>query len=533
MAGGKLTPRQKMINMMYLVLTALLAMNVSSEILNAFKTVNNSILKSNEMLASKNSDSYRGLEEAQKDPQTAAKAAIWAPYANEVKKLSADMISYIDAEKKKVKELSGLKIVDGQEQFKEDNLDVGTHHLVEEKKGEDLYNRLKKFKADLLSVIKPSDPAFAGNQRMIEQITKDMADFDKTLPISLEVPKSKSGNNYSNDAKGWAGSNFHMTPTIAVITILSKLQNDVSNSETQLVDYCKSQIGQVKVVYDEFQAIASANTNYCMPGDPIEVYAGVGAFSAAAKPTISIAGSAVPLVDGMATWKTTASGAGERSIPVNISFTKPDGSIAQVHRDLKYTIGTPSGAAVMLDQMNVVYIGVDNPMTIQAGAGDEKTSVTGNGGGLSIKKMGGGKYIATATTPTLQAGLKVSVTGGKSFDFPLRVKRIPNPIPTLGGDRDKVGGNVTAGWIKAQSGIVPILDNFDFKCAFRVQSFEMLFSQKGELFRANSGGPSFNDQMNQFLGRAKPKDVIILQEIKVVGCDGQTRKLSSLAFTII
>ena len=94
MAGGKLTPRQKMINMMYLVLTALLALNVSKEILNAFKTVNNSIMKSNNVVGDKNKSTYEAFESAVKDPQTAAKAAVWKPkpalsaYRNEPAKAS-------------------------------------------------------------------------------------------------------------------------------------------------------------------------------------------------------------------------------------------------------------------------------------------------------------------------------------------------------------------------------------------------------------------------------------------------------------
>jgi hypothetical protein len=106
----------------------------------------------------------------------------------------------------------------------------------------------------------------------------------------MTVPKSQSGKEYSDDAKGWTTNYFHMTPTVAAMTILGKFQNDVKNSESQIVDFCHNQIGAVKVVYDQFQAIATSNTNYAMPGDPIEITAGVGAFSAAAKPKISING---------------------------------------------------------------------------------------------------------------------------------------------------------------------------------------------------------------------------------------------------
>lgn len=533
MAGGKLTPRQKMINMMYLVLTALLAMNVSSEILNAFKTVNNSIMTSNGLIREKNDGVNKAFSDAVADPTQKANAELWRPFSDKATLVSDDMYNYLEKMKTDLKVLSGLKIDEhGDETYKEDDLDAATKLLIEDNngaKGLELYNKLKKFKEDITKVIDVSVLPEAQKAKY----KSELENIEKNHPLNLKVLQSKSSNKYKDTPEDWVKSNFYMTPTVACVTILSKFQNDVRNCEATYKDYCLNQIGKVKVVYDEFQAIASANTNYAMPGDPIEVYAGVGAFSAASKPTVSINGSVIPLVDGMATWKTTASGEGTRSIPVNISFTKPDGSIAKVTKELKYTIGRPTGAAVMLDNMNVVYIGVDNPMTISSGSGDEKTTVAGNGGGLTITKNGGGKYTARATTPTLQAGLKVSVQGGKAFDFPLRVKRIPNPTAAVGGDMERgTGGTVGPGYLKAQSGVVAILQNFDFKCDFKVTSFSMIYSSKGDIFRSQAAGPRFNDQMIGFFGRAKSKDVIIIEDIKAVGCDGASRKLNQIAFTI-
>jgi hypothetical protein len=178
----------------------------------------------------------------------------------------------------------------------------------------------------------------------------------------------------------------------------------------------------------------------------------------------------------------------------------------------------------------VVYIGVDNPITISSGAGDEKTSAVPTGGGITLTHSGPGKYIAKATTPDLKAHINVSVKGGKTTDFPIRVKRIPDPVPTLGGKLR--GGNAQPGTIKAQTGIVPVLDNFDFEARFNVESYDMVFVSKGEIFRATTSGPLFNAQMTTFLSRAKPKDVIYLEEIKVRGPDGTPRKIGQIVFTI-
>src|SRR4249920_3319147 len=116
-------PRQKMINMMYLVLTAMLALNVSAEILNAFKTVNNSITSSNAVIAEKNGLTYKSFDEKLKDPQTMANAQIWAPKAVEAKKLSATIYSQIEEIKARLVAASGPYEEDGKKKFREDDLD--------------------------------------------------------------------------------------------------------------------------------------------------------------------------------------------------------------------------------------------------------------------------------------------------------------------------------------------------------------------------------------------------------------------------
>ncbi|MBP7477294.1 MAG: gliding motility protein GldM [Chitinophagales bacterium] len=526
MAGGKLSPRQKMINMMYLVLTALLAMNVSSEILNAFKTVNNSIITSNKQITDQNNTVYKTLDEAKQDPQTAAKAAVWEPRAKDIKAKSAAIYDEIEALKKEIKTASGLEMVDGEEKFKEDDLDAATRILIEQKKGDALYNKITKFKTELLGVIKPSE--VSDNPVVQKQIAGDMENFAKTLPVKMDIPKSKTGTKYTQDGKGWSEANFHMTPTIAAVTILSKLQNDVKNSEAKLSDYCLQQLGKVKVIYDEFAAIASASTNYCMPGEPIEVYAGVGAFSDAAKPSVVIGGAAQQLVDGMATYKTTAKGAGNNVIPVKISFTKPDGTIATVNKDIKYTVGIPSGAAVALDKMNVFYIGVPNPVTVSSGVGDEKTSITLSQG--SASKKGPGKYDITVPGPPGE--IKLTVNADKVTNpFTFRVKRIPNPVATLGATLE--GGKVNKGTLIAQSGLVALLKDFDFDARFTVESFDLVYISKGEIFPKSGVGPLLTPEMKGYILRAAPRDVYTFENIKVKGPDGQSRKIPGITFLII
>ncbi len=524
-------PRQKMINMMYLVLTALLALNVSSEILNAFKVVNHSISTSNDVISSKNQATYNQFKKDLEDPQTKAKAELWAPKAEQVQKLSSELFSYIETLKTDLKKESGLKQVDGKEEFREDNLDAPTRLMDKNGKGKELYDRLGAYRKQVLDVLNPESfpDEFKNNKVIVDQLKMQIEAFQKSLPIDLNVPKGQEGKEYSNDAKGWTTNYFHMTPTIAALTILSKFQNDVKNSESQLVDYCHQQIGAVKVVYDEFEAIAQANTTYAMPGDAIEINAGVGAFSAAAKPKITINGAVVPLTGGKAIYKTTAAGAGDHAVAVKIEYTKPDGTIAVKNETVKYTVGVPSGASIFLEKMNVMYLGVDNPVTISGGSvGREKVKVSFPAG--TIASAGGDRYNAK---PTGNPGMSKIVVNadGKNFEFPIRVKRLPDPAGFIGA---KKGGNISSAEFKAIGAVIAKLEDSEFEAPFKVLSYKL--SAVGgpiQLYtEAANEGNRWGGQAANLVGRAGPGTTIFIDQLRVVGPDGKEREISPMKFNL-
>ncbi|THU41450.1 gliding motility protein GldM [Niastella caeni] len=519
-------PRQKMINMMYLVLTALLALNVSSEILNAFVTVNNSITKSNDVITEKNKVTYQSFADKLKDDQTKAKAAIWAPKAEEVKKLSADIFSYIEDLKKQLETEAGTHEKDGKAEINADNLDAATRLMDTKGKGKELYAKLGEFKKQVVGVLKVED--FADNPTFQNQLKKDIETFNHSIPVDLNVPQSKTGKSYSNDATGWTTSYFHMTPAIAALTILSKFQNDVKNAEAQIVDYCHNQIGSVKLVYDEFEAIAQANTSYAMPGDKIEITAGVGAFSAAAKPDISIAGSPIALTGGKAIYKTTASGTGEHSIAVKIRYTKPDGTVAEKNEIVKYTVGVPSGASVFLEKMNVLYIGVDNPLTISGGSvGAEKTKVSFADG--SISRAGGDRYIAKPSKPGM--GKIVVNANGKNFEFPMRLKYLPPPAAFVGA---KKGGSISSAELKAIGAVIAKLEESDFEAPFKVLSYRVgAVGGPIQLYQEYTNeGNRWSGQAASLISRVGPGSRVFFDAIQVIGPDGRKREIPGMNFTL-
>ena len=524
-------PRQKMINMMYLVLTALLALNVSAEILNAFKTVNNSITTSNMVVTDKNNLTYSAFEKALNDPQTKANAEIWSPKARQIQRISSDMYNTLNGMKQLLKQESQLEIQkDGSEKYNDANLDAATRVFDKDGKGKILYDSLTEYKKQMLAVLNPAE--FKDNKVLFDDVTKAKADFEKELPLDLSVPQSQTGAASSNDVvKDWVTNYFHMTPTIAAITILSKFQNDVKNSESQMVDYCYKQIGSVKVVYNQFEAFAGTNATYLMPGDELEIQAGIGAFSAAAKPDIIINGAHQSLnTDGVADFKTKVSGAGEHSVTINIEYTKPDGTKTTIPKTIKYTVGMPSGASIFLEKMNVVYIGVANPMTISGGSvGAEKVHVNFASPGATLTKTSGDHYEARATTPGMS---KIIVTAaGKNFEFPIRVKNLPLPAGFIGS---KKGGAISSAEFKAIGGLIARLEDSDFEAPFKVVSYKMGFIGGGisSYNEAGNEGNRWSGNAASLVARSTPGTNVFFDQIRVVGPDGKQREIQPMVFSL-
>ncbi len=495
-------PRQKMINLMYLVLTALLALNVSSEILNAFKVVDKSLQNSSANIASANNTLYSSLTDKLADPKTADKAKIWEPKAEQAKKLSDDLTAYIDGLKKELKKSSDLTMVDGKESFKEDNLDAATRLFDNQGKGKELQGKLAAYKSAMLGI----DPEIK-------------AKFEKTLPIDVEAPVGQDGTK-----KDFTTGYFHMTPTVAALTLLSKFQNNVKNAEHDVVTYCHEQIGAVKVKFDKTGVLVGQSSNYVMPGQEIVVTAGIGAYSSAAQPQISIAGSSAAVVDGKATYKINASGAGAHSIPVTVTYLDQDGVKQSKTENVEYTVGTPGGAAVMLDKMNVFYIGVPNPITISSGSGWDKTNVTMSGGSMS----GSGSNRVVTVSSVGKASIKVTADG-KTSDFDFRVKEIPNPVFKVGPG----GTRMTSQSFKNQQYCRAELENFDFAASFNIVSATVYFSganfanvQTMQL-NGNNLGP-----LQSMMQRVGPGTSVTFDQVKVQGPDGKQRSIQGVGIVL-
>ena len=506
-------PRQKMINLMYLVLTALLALNVSAEILNAFKTVDNSLDKTNSTVNISTANIMESFKTKLADPNgaTREKAARWYPQAQKAEQLSDQMYSYIENLRNEIlKEADFDPARKGDSTFKEDNQDIATRIMVKEGKGKELQQKLVAYRAAMINLVAP----------------ERKAEFEKSLQVDGNMPTGLRGGN-----KTWEDAYFNMVPTVAAMTRLRNFQNDVRTSENRVVTHLHEQVGKVEVIFDAFEAIVGQNAKYLMPGQELEITAGLGAFSKSKLPDISIGGSRVSLNEkGMAVYKTAAGTIGNHSVPVTVSFTDQDGKPQTRTFNVEYTVGQ-ANASIALDKMNVLYIGVDNPISVAAsGGGDDKIQVSMSGGGGTISKIGAGKYNVKVTTPTEDAVITVNVDGKVAGSSRFRVRTIPAPTGTIGAYPS--GETINAGAFKAQSGVGAYIKDFPFDIQYEVVSYTLsIDNDEGDIETADVQGVYFTPRAKQVINaNAKPGRTVTIDGLRARGPDGRVFKIGSLVY---
>ncbi len=504
-------PRQKMINLMYLVLTALLALNVSAEILNAFKTVDNSLDRTNHTINASTNDVMTSFQEMLADEKTKEKAAVWYPKAQQAQQLSTDMYNYIQGLRDRLLAAADFNPAKKKDStFKEDNQDIPTRMMVDKKGGDSLKQKLEDYKKAMLAI----DPVIA-------------AEFSKTLQIDTEMPVVQNKSN-----KTWSDAYFHMVPTVAALTMLRKFQNDVKTSENKVVTYLHQQVGKVIVRYDNFEAIVGQNSKYLMPGQELEITAGLGAFSKQKLPTITIGGANVPTNEkGMAIYKSAAGGIGSHTIPVTVSFVDQDGKQQTRTIPVEYTVGQ-SNASIALDKMNVLYIGVDNPISVAAsGGGDDKTQVSIAGGGGSVTKTGSGHYVVHVTSVTDDCNISVSVDGKLAGASKFRVRTVPTPAAYVGGQQS--GATVSAATLSNQQGIAAGIKDFPFELKYTISEYQVVgLNEDGDVVKVNGNGAEFTPQARKLIGSAKSGDIISINNLYCIGPDGRRMHLPALLYNI-
>jgi gliding motility-associated protein GldM len=536
MAGGKQTPRQKMIGMMYLVLTALLALNISKEIINSFMVIEKGLVTTTVGIDNKNGILYSQFDLALLNDEK--KTQPLYDKAMAVKAKSKEITDYIQSLKGDLKvavEL-GLGAVEGNKAFgdtlrstlisKPDDYDIPTNYMIGSDpanvtgKASELKTKLTGYKDFLNSQLTPEA------QKNLENVMAPFACGDQY---------------HSTEEKdvSWEWYNFYHMPIVAMLANLTRIQVDVKNAEGEVVGELLSSVSKNDFKFDTLAAKVVAPTSYVLSGDKYVANLFVAAFSTTQNPEVwlcevdsvtkqpkgPIDSTTVTVSRGMATYEVSAGSVGLQTWSGLIRVKKPDNTYDNYPFKSEYMVAAPS-AAVFLEKMNVFYIGVDNPISISAAGvapGDLQPSISGG----TMRPAGKpGSYIVTVssgTKATINVGAKLNGVQKSMGAFEFRIKRVPDPVAYVGSI--KGDGQMTKAELNAASGVFARMENFDFDLSFSVVSFVMSMNVNGVFVEKKGNGPAITADMKSLLAGAKPGNKVFFEQVTVKGPDGTLRKI--------
>lgn len=524
-------PRQLMINLMYLVLTAMLALNVSAKIINAFFVIDAGIKNSNTIFDAANAFAVESLGKSVEQDRARYQPLLNA--AKETQNISEEFNRYVESLRTAMVDGSGgIYTAEESEEHAGQpkgykNKDITTRYLVTQKNGDKLEQEINNTHKKLLDLVRRLEGTPGTN------ITREtVADLEKSisLKVSEEWKKDKKAKN-----KTWAEYTFNQMPLASVFPLLTKIQNDMKSSEAAILNYLVGQVGATAFKVDQFIPISSAKKSYVIAGETYEAEISVGATSKSITENLSISinGQNFPVgADGFAKYSAVSRETGVKTYNVSVTLTNPSTKQRETYsKTFEYEVGRRS-VAVSADKMNVIYIGVENPISVAAaGVSSNSLRVSGSGGGLSLRQTGVGKFIATASEQTNDAKIIVSGEGLESTSFAFRVKRIPDPIAKYGGT---LGGDVGNGTFKAQKGIIADLENFDFDARCEIAGFTLVYlPRKQDPVEVTNVGATFNAAARELVDKAKPGDTYLFNNVRAK-CPGDIagRKVNPMVFNI-
>ena len=491
MAGGKLTPRQKMINLMYLVFIAMLALNMSKEVLSAFGLMNEKFeganssaqLSNTQMLASLDAKAYEAGGEF-----TAASAT-----AHKVEVITKNFFAYIGNIKSEVLVGTVVDPETGKLPYeamdKGDNIDnLWFSPSGYSAKGKEVVATIEKYKSDMKLAL--------GNNKKLSPILSEI-----DAKFNLADVKNKDG-----IAIEYLDYHFKGFPAVASLAKLSAWQNDVKKSETDVYNTLLGKAAVAAASYSNYQAIVVLDKSAYFQGENVTGKVVLGRYDENTKPT-SFSGPG-KIVNGQAVIAMTAGNVGTQTINGQFTFLEDGKNIPLTFQGNHVIVHRPNSATISADKMNVVYRGVSNPMTISF-AGIPDNAVNASAAGLS--KVGVGKYVMN---PTGGNEVIVSVSG-KMSDGKVatdkkvfRIKGIPGPTGTIRGETGVVKGpksNLQIATIGAK------LEDFDFDVNLSVVGFNLKIAGQPTVVVQ---GNKLNAQCVAVLAKAGRGDQVTISEIK-------------------
>ena len=506
-----ISPRQKMINLMYVVLMAMLALNISSEVLNGFSIVEESLNRTTANSSKENEALYGNFAEQMKaNPQ---KVKEWFEKATAVKRMSDSLYNFAQSLKEQIVIEADGKDGNIYDIKNKDNLEAASHVMLAPGTGQGkrLYNAINSFRQRILSMV--TDP----HQRSIIESN-----------LTTKLPK-----NAHTMGKNWQEYMFEDMPVAGAVTLLSKLQSDVRYAEGEVLHTLVANIDMKDIRVNKLSAFVIPESKTVISGDQFSAQIVMAAVDTTQQPEIYVGGQRIS--NGL--YRFTAGAVGEHSFGGYI--TMRDGSGNVIRRDFtqKYTVVAPS-ATVSADLMNVLYAGYDNPISVSI-PGVPLSAVSASMSGGSFHSIGMGRYIARPSAVGSDVTISVaSNDNGKSRQmgkFTFHVRKLPDPAAylSIGTDRFRGGGLAKASLMGAP-GIKAAIDDGILDIEFKVTGFEtVFFDNMGNAVPMASAGASFSERQRETFRKLSRGKRFYISRITAVGPDGITRKLNGSMEVIV
>lgn len=526
------TPRQRMISMMYLVYTAMLALNVSAEILNAFVTVGDSVEVSNKLMAGKAESSYIAFENAY-NGNPGKVGENWAK-AQEVREKTKKMLEYIDnikyelhamtdglkggvAESKKLLAEKGFDAI-----VKKDNYNEPTRYFLagtedgSAGKALELRKKIEAYQADMLSYV--SSEAY------------------KKQLKSMQIQTEGTWKNAAGQSLNWQQYNFFHMIITADMVLLNKFKSEIQNAEMDLINHLYQQVSADDFKFDQVTARVLPKSTYIIQGGQYEADVIVAAYDSKSELTGEVRGQNLVGDSGMLKLKFGANTLGEQKYKGTVYVKKETGSVPYEFEG-EYFVAAPS-ATVSPTNLNVLYVGIDNPISVSvpgANSRDVVVAVSGAGAILTKVKDKDGEYLVKPTKQGEACQINVRAKmSGKEMDMGtmrFRTKPIPKPIAKVGSYKD---GRVDKNAILAYNKVTIDKGDFDFPVRYRAKSYKVELITGGDRKPPMMvNGENFTPEVQNAIQKARPGSTLLITEIRAIGTAGEVAtENSSIAITI-
>jgi gliding motility-associated protein GldM len=504
------SPRQKMINLMYVVLMAMLALNVSNEVLNGFAIVQESLNRTTENAAQENLSIYEDFEEQMAaNPQ---KVREWYDKAMLVRSMSDSLYHFASELKMAIaREADGQQANPDSLQNKED-LEAANQVMLApgRGRGEELKMAIDAYREGIL-------------QMVTDSLKKQHIASD----LTTTVPQGILG-------KNWQEYMFEAMPAVAAVTMLTKLQNDVRNAEKEVLHTLVQNIDVKDIRVNALDAFVIPNSQTIVQGDRFSAHIVMAAIDTTQVPEIFIGDRKVDLPGNV--YETVCNRTGDFTLSGYIQTINGNGDPIRRDFSQKYTVVEPS-ATVSADLTRMLYAGYNNPISVSVpGVPLNKISASMTNGTLTAN--GAGKYIARPAKIGQDAVITVTSTNtGRPQTmgtFTFRVRKLPDPTPYIDISDDQgnpsrfKGGNMSKGSLMAAETIGAAIDDGILDIGFRVQSFEtVFFDNMGNAKPLASDGASFSAAQKEQFRKLSRGRRFYISRVVAVGPDGIERTLTA------